>query len=611
MDASCIIAATGAATDIIPAQMLAFGAIILGAHLVGKLFGRLSLPEPVGQLLGGMLAGPWFLNTIGILGDGPSLYSDATSGFTFFVFVFIAVVAFSIGEELHIDRLRTAGRSALIISATQATLTLVLITGGLHFIAGHSLIDAMMMGAIGIATAPAMTFVLLNKLKIEGRLRNVLGSVEVVCDTIGVVIFSLLVQVARGINHGQVSMKSLAGPLFRDLLMAHVLGIGIFVVLWVLVRRRSATAPHAPDLSIEQSGMLSRVLAEHPSPSARIFCVVIGTVSIGSGIAYLFHYPFLVTATFAGFLIANLHSRAIFDSLKISSIAALFNLAFFAIVGATERFDTFDRTIGISIVVYVIARGLGKVLGTRLGCRLVGEDRKIESCLPYLVFPQAGVAAVEAVYAGAILGEPMIPAILLPSIIIFDVGGTLMSGMVLEKWRSWVSGEDSVLREAKQQNPQKNDAARDLLLSILRTSSIALNIKGKTKNEVIKALVEHARSQPGGAHIHEEEALQLISEREKLFSTGMGNGIAIPHCRLLGIDDPIVVWATHEQGVVFGGIDDEPCYLIILILSNVSDPNAHMKLLSATARILGSEEIRQKLLTADSAKTFVEIVRAS
>ena len=611
MDTFCVLAAVETATDIVPAQMLAFGALMLGAHLVGKLFGKLSLPEPAGQLLGGMLAGPWFLSTIGIIADGPTIYSGAIDGFTFFVSVFIAVVAFSIGEELHVDRLKTVGRSALVISATQATFTLCFITLGLHFIASRPWIESLLIGAIGIATAPAMTFVLLNKLKIEGRLRNILGSVEVVCDIIGVIIFSMLVQIARGVGQGQVTFQLLAGSLLRDLFMAHLVGVGIFIVLWILVRRRAGSAPQHPQFSVEQNGLLSRVLAEHPSPSARIFCVVVGTVSIGAGISYTFHLPFLVTASFAGFLVANLHSRAIFDSLKISNIAALFNLAFFAIVGSTVRFDSFDRSIGLAIAVYVIARALGKVLGTRLGCRLVGEDRKIESCLPYLVFPQAGVAAVEAAYAGAILGEPMIPAILLPAIVIFEIGGTIMSGVILKKWRSWVSGEETALRAAKQQKPRESDASRNLLISSLREECVLLDLEGDSKEDVIKALVDHARSLPGGGGIHEEEALQLISEREKLFATGMGNGIAIPHCRLLGIEDPIVVWSRHREGIVFGGIDNTPCHLIILILSNVSDPNAHMKLLSATARILGSSDNRQMLRDADNPRAFVKAVRNS
>ena len=595
--------------DAVPMQMLAFGALMLVAHLGSKLFDRLSLPEPAGQLLGGMLVGPWFLSTIGVLNGGASVYSGAISGFTFFVFVFVAVVAFSIGEELHIDRLKEVGRSAFVIAATQAALTLLLVSAGLYFIARRPLVEAVMVGAIGIATAPAMTFVLLNKLKIEGRLRSILGSVEILSDVLGVVIFALMVLVARGLAAGRVTFRGLAVPLLRDLGMAHVVGFGIFAVLWVLVRRRKKLSEDHPDFRLEQGGLLSRMLAEHPSPSAQIFCVVVGTVSIGSSIAYSLHYSFFIASAFAGFLVANLHSRAIFDSLKIKNITALFNLAFFAVVGSTVRFDGFDRSVGLAIAVYIVARAVGKVYGTRLGCRIVGEDPKIASCLPYLVFPQAGVAAVEAVYAGAILGEPMIPAILLPSIVVFEIGGTLMSDFALKKWRSWVTGEGEALTPGASPGAREGDASRGLLLAGLTADHVTFDIAVETKTGVIEALVAHARNLPGGTGIHEEEALQLIGEREKLYATGMGHGLAIPHCRLLGIDEPIVVWARLKKGVVFGGIDNEPCRLIIMILSSVGDPDSHMKLLGATARILGNADIREALLVADSPRTFVKIIR--
>jgi len=602
------VAAATQVVDLIPMQILAFGALMLAAHLGSKLFSRLNLPEPAGQLLGGMLVGPWFLRTIGILDPANSIYGGAIGGFTFFVFVFIAVVAFSIGEELHIDRLKHVGKSALVISITQAITTMVLITGGLFLIARRPFMESLMIGAIGIATAPAMTFVLLNRLKIEGRLRNILGSVEVLCDVIGVVIFSLLVQITQGITDGRVTFRGLAAPVLRDLGMAHLVGVGVFALLWILVRRRKSMVEHHTEVLAEQDGLLTRVLAEHPSPSAQVFCVVVGAVSIGTGISYALHYPFLMTATFAGFLVANLHSRAIFDSLKITNIAALFNLGFFSIVGSTVRFDTFDRSVGLAIAVYIAARAAGKLFGTKLGCRMVGEDRKIESCLPYLVFPQAGVAAVEAVYAGAILRDPVIPAILLPSIVVFEIGGTLMSGFRLEKWRSWVAGEGAALRAAAKESTQTRDPSCDLLLSGLNQNHVMLDLEADTKNGVIDAMVAHARSLPGGEDIHEEEALQLIAEREKLFATGMGHGLAIPHCRLLGIDDPVVIWARLKEGVIFGGVDNEPCHLIILILSSVSDPDSHMKLLGATARILGKQETREALLAAKDVDAFIQVL---
>ena len=185
--------------DIIPMQMLAFGVLIMAAHLGGRLFDRLHLSEPSGQLLGGVLVGPCLLYVSGLIDFSHSLYFSAISAFSFFVFVFIAVISFSLGEELHVDRLRKVGRSVLVISLTQSVITMVLISAGLYIFAKRPIVESMMIGSIGIASAPAMVFSQLNKMNVEGRLRNLLGTIEVLCDIVGVVVFSLLLQVYQWI----------------------------------------------------------------------------------------------------------------------------------------------------------------------------------------------------------------------------------------------------------------------------------------------------------------------------------------------------------------------------------------------------------------------------
>jgi PTS system nitrogen regulatory IIA component len=233
------------------------------------------------------------------------------------------------------------------------------------------------------------------------------------------------------------------------------------------------------------------------------------------------------------------------------------------------------------------------------------EDRKIASCLPYLLLPQAGVAAVESIYAATILGRPMIAAVLLPAIVFFEIAGVLMSDRTLRRWRSWVSGEEEAIRAANQR--KMPSASIEHLLAVLSPSNILLSLATHTKEDTLQALVSHAADttdQP----FDQEEALQLIKEREKLMATGMGHGIAIPHGRLLALDHPIVIFARHQEGIVFGGMDNTPCHLIVLILSGAGTPNAHIRLLGAMAQLLGHEETRQSLLTASSEEEFFGII---
>jgi len=598
--------------NLVPIQMMTLGLLILGAHLGGRLFERLGFSVVTGQLLGGVIVGPWALRTLGILPEGLG-YEQAVESFGFYTFIFVSLVAFSIGEELHLDRLRHVGRSTLAICLIQTSTTFVLVSTGLYVLGGLPLIDALIIGSIGMATAPAVTFVILNRLRIEGRLRNILGSVEVLSDVVGIVIFSLLVQLAEGsgIDHDAFGswdgVKASIWPVIRKLAWAHLIGAGIYLLLRVLVRKQGVQRISHDTSSLDTSqGLLSHMLAEHPSPSIQIFMLVAASVSLGTGLAHYFHLPFFATAAFAGFLIANLHSRAIFDSLKIDNITSLLNLTFFALLGSMVRFDEFDRSAIMLIVIYVITRAAGKILGTWLGCKIMKEDRKISSCLPYLLLPQAGVAAVEAVYAATLLGHPIIKTVMLPSIVIFEILGVLMSDHTLQRWRSWIVGEEEAMRALPQQSPRSQ--AIDRILAILSPDKLMLDLDTPDKAKTIAALVACA-ARVSGSPFDQEEAIQLIREREKLMPTGMGHGIAIPHCRLLALDRPMLVFARHTEGIVFGGVDNSPCRLIVLILSSTGAPDEHVRLLGAMAQLLGKKETREALLAAHSTDNFLAVIQ--
>ena len=605
-------AATGTLENLVPTQMITLGILVLAAHLGGRLFDRFKLSVVTGQLLGGVLMGPWALRTLGIMPDGAA-YQAAVESFSFVIFIFVSVVAFSIGEELHLDRLRHVGKSALVICLIQVLTSFTFVASGLYFIGRIPLISALVVGTMGIVTAPSLTYVILNRLRIEGRMRSILGSVEILGDVLGVMIFSLLIQVGEKQMNDPAAFDTLPhsirslSPVLINLLLAHLIGLGIYLLLRVLVRRRrkQLIEPEFPEDS--PSGLLGRMLAEHPSPSAQIFLIVVSAVAIGAGLAHHLHLPFLATSAFAGFLVANFHSHTIFDSLKIENIASLFNLTFFALIGATVSFDAFDGRTAMLVLIYVSTRALGKISGIWLGCKIMREDRKIASCLPYLLFPQAAVAAIESVYAATLLREPVIAAIMLPSIVIFEVGGVLMSERTLKRWRSWVSGEEEALRQ--DQKPQPSPApAIERLLSVLSEDTILLDLDTPTKGSTVRSLVEHA-DRVSEQHFDVKEAVQLIGERERLMPTGMGHGIAIPHCRMLALDTPIVIYARHAKGVVFGGVDDRPCHLIVLILSGSGSPDEHLRLLGATAQLLGVEETRQTLLTAPTATQFLDTIR--
>ncbi len=593
----------------VPIQMIALGLIILAAHLGGKLCARLGLSEVTGQLLGGALVGPYSFHLFHILPEGGP-YDDAIHAFHFFVFVFLGLVAFGIGEELHINRVKRVGRSAFVICIIQGLLTWASISCSFIFIAGKPLLESLLIGSIGIATAPAVTFVLMNQLNVEGRLRHLLGNMVVLDDLIEVIIFSLLIQLSIRQSHSVEAGE--AGAILtvgKEVLMALLVGGGIYLFLRTFVRKRALSlARDAGDHAHRKDeAFLQRILAEHPSPSVEILLIVMAAVSLGTGLAYHFHWPFLITAMFAGFLVANFHSQAIFDSLKLDNIAPALNLAFFALIGANiSMADLTLGTLGL-VGLYIVSRLFGKLVGTWLGCRLMHEDQAITRYLPTLMLPQAGVAAVEAVYAAAILGRPELAAIILPAIVFFEVVGVFMVDRGLRRWLDSVRAKTAAARR-KRAHSGRSEAVH-MLMANLPVENIMLELNGATKKEVIEELVDHA-CKVSDEHIDRVQALQLLGEREQLAPTGLGNGLAVPHCRLIGIENPVLVFGRHEKGIAFGGLDDEPCTLILLMLTCARDPGQHLRLLSALAQILNSPEVRAQLREANTPEDVVEVLLA-
>jgi len=102
-------------------------------------------------------------------------------------------------------------------------------------------------------------------------------------------------------------------------------------------------------------------------------------------------------------------------------------------------------------------------------------------------------------------------------------------------------------------------------------------------------------------------ALEVITAREKLGSTGMGHGVAIPHGRLEGLQEPAIVVAIHEQGVNFDAIDGKLVNIVVMLLVPNDDHQIHLGLLAKLARLLQQEDVRQALCDAKSREDVAQL----
>ena len=146
------------------------------------------------------------------------------------------------------------------------------------------------------------------------------------------------------------------------------------------------------------------------------------------------------------------------------------------------------------------------------------------------------------------------------------------------------------------------------LLDILSPDSTIVDLKGDTKEEIIAELVDSLSASE--AISDRDKVLQAVLEREKIMSTGIGDGIAIPHGKSDSVFKLVAALGTQRRGVDFEALDGEPAYVFFLLVSpaNVSGP--HIKALARISRLLKNDDFKKKLITASSPEEIISAIRA-
>ncbi len=136
------------------------------------------------------------------------------------------------------------------------------------------------------------------------------------------------------------------------------------------------------------------------------------------------------------------------------------------------------------------------------------------------------------------------------------------------------------------------------LKQILSVSACSTDIKTRTKEDALAELGNLLATSPGAAGISGETIKEALLEREILGSTGFGNGIAIPHCKIEGIPDFMMALAISPRGTQFDAMDNHSVHIFCAIIGPPDEPEKHLRLLAVASRILGSGRSRYELLNS-------------
>jgi PTS system nitrogen regulatory IIA component len=144
------------------------------------------------------------------------------------------------------------------------------------------------------------------------------------------------------------------------------------------------------------------------------------------------------------------------------------------------------------------------------------------------------------------------------------------------------------------------------LMEAFRTECVRAGLEAATKEEALHAIARLAKQSEVLAPIEEEDLFQALREREELGSTAFGEGIAIPHCRISGIDDFVVGLASSEGGVEFDAMDGESVHLFVFIIAPLRESNEHIRLLSAVSQVLRIPGAIEEMVRDKSDETLAE-----
>lgn len=143
------------------------------------------------------------------------------------------------------------------------------------------------------------------------------------------------------------------------------------------------------------------------------------------------------------------------------------------------------------------------------------------------------------------------------------------------------------------------------LSELLELRCIELNLNSKRKKDTIEEMVDLLFK--AGKIKEPEKVQESIIQREKMGTTGIGGGIAIPHLMTDRVRETLMAFGRKKEGVKFDAIDEQPVRLIFLLVGPKEDPRLHLTLLCKLSRFLHDPQFKNSLLETENKKEIISI----
>ncbi|GIX03192.1 MAG: PTS fructose transporter subunit IIA [Planctomycetaceae bacterium] len=147
------------------------------------------------------------------------------------------------------------------------------------------------------------------------------------------------------------------------------------------------------------------------------------------------------------------------------------------------------------------------------------------------------------------------------------------------------------------------------LSEFVSAEAIIPNLQVETKESAIRAMVSSLARAKGISAQDEEGIVTAILKREELGSTGIGNGVAVPHTKHPSVDKLIATVALAKEGVDFASLDGEPVYILFLLVSPPTHPGEHLRALESITKHLRNQNFCRFLRQANTAQAVMDLLR--
>ncbi len=139
------------------------------------------------------------------------------------------------------------------------------------------------------------------------------------------------------------------------------------------------------------------------------------------------------------------------------------------------------------------------------------------------------------------------------------------------------------------------------IADILKPECIIPNLDGKTKKDILTRL---ARPIAENYRVDLEEMVSALLNREKLGSTGIGDGVAIPHAKVSGLSVIAASVGISREGLKFDALDGKPCYIFFLLMAPANTSSGHLKALARVSMLLKNPDTRKRLIELQDVKNL-------